>query len=55
MPRVLGRVGTNAFAHEWVEGNDLLDYRGKVPDDFFDRLEALVRALHERGMAYVEH
>jgi len=54
VPRLLGRVGPSAFAHAWVEGTDLLDRRAPLPDDFFDRLEALVRALHARGMAYVD-
>jgi hypothetical protein len=54
VPRLLGRVGNSAFAHAWVEGNDLLDQKAPLPDDFFDRLESLVRALHARGMAYVD-
>ena len=45
VPRLLGRVGKSAFAHEWVEGNDLLDQKGQLPDDFFDRLE-LERLTH---------
>lgn len=54
VPRFLGRVGKSAFAHAWVEGEDLLDRKTKVPDDFFDRLEALLSAIHARGMAYVD-
>jgi len=54
VPRLLGRVGRSAFAHAWVPGNDLLDQKDRLPDDFFDRLEALVRALHARGMAYID-
>jgi hypothetical protein len=54
VPRLLGRVGKSAFAHSWVEGNDLLDQKGRLPDDFFDRLEALVAAVHARGMAYID-
>ncbi len=54
VPRLIGRVGRSAFAHAWVEGTDLLDRKDRLPDDFFDRLEALVRTLHARGMAYVD-
>jgi RIO-like serine/threonine protein kinase len=54
VPRLLGRVGDSAFAHSWVEGNDLLDQKDRLPDDFFDRLDALVREVHGRGMAYVD-
>ncbi len=54
VPRLLGRVGASAFVHEWVEGKDLLDRREPVPDDFFDRLDGLLAAVHARGMAYVD-
>jgi hypothetical protein len=54
VPRLLGRVGRSAFVHAWVEGHDLLGQKDRLADDFFDRLEALVRALHARGMAYVD-
>ncbi|MBM4017911.1 MAG: hypothetical protein FJ288_06215 [Planctomycetes bacterium] len=54
VPRLVGRVGRSALVHAWVEGRDLLDRKDRLPDDFFDRLEALVRAIHARGMAYVD-
>jgi hypothetical protein len=54
VPQLLGRVGRSAFAHAWVEGSDLLDRKDLLPDDFFERLEALVRAVHARGMAYID-
>jgi len=54
VPRLLGRVGRTAFVHAWVEGTDLLDRRDPVPDDFFDRLDGLVAAMHRRQMAYVD-
>ena len=54
VPRFLGRVGKSAFVHAWVAGCDLLDRTEKVPDDFFDRLEGLLSAIHARGMAYVD-
>ncbi|MBL7141365.1 MAG: hypothetical protein ISS74_10710 [Planctomycetes bacterium] len=54
VPRLLGRVGRSAFVHAWVEGEDLLDRREPPPDDFFDRLEALVAAMHRRDMAYID-
>ena len=54
VPRLLGRVGKSAFAHSWVEGNDLLDQKDRLPDDFFERLEALLAAVHARGMAYID-
>jgi hypothetical protein len=54
VPQLIGRVGRSALAHAWVEGNDLLDQKDRLADDFFDRLEALVRAIHARSMAYVD-
>jgi len=54
IPRLLGRVGKSAFAHEWIEGRDLLDFEGKLPDDFFDHLESLIHKIHARGMAYID-
>jgi hypothetical protein len=54
VPQLLGRVGKSGFVHAWVDGTDLLDRRERVPDDFFDRLEALVATMHERKMAYVD-
>jgi len=54
VPRLLGRVGTSALVHAWVEGADLLDRRERLPDDFFDRLESLVATIHRHNMAYVD-
>jgi len=54
VPRLLGRVGRSAFAHAWVEGEDLLDRHDPPPDDFFNRLEALVAVMHSRNMAYID-
>ena len=54
VPRLMGRVGRTALVHAWVEGTDLLDRVTPLPDDFFDRLETLVRTLHARNMAYID-
>ncbi len=54
VPRLVGRLGKSAFLHTWVEGHDLLDHAGPLPDDFFDRLEALLKEVHARGLAYVD-
>jgi predicted Ser/Thr protein kinase len=54
IPRLVGKYGDSTLVHEWVEGADLLDRRGDIPDDFFDHLERLTSELHERGVAYVD-
>ena len=53
VPRFLGRVGRDGFAHAYVEGHPL--QKGEpVPDDFFPRLAESIRTIHQRGMAYVD-
>jgi predicted Ser/Thr protein kinase len=54
IPELVGRHGRSTLVHQWIDGADLLDRRGDVPDDFFDRLAALTDDLHARGVAYVD-
>ncbi len=53
VPRLLGPVGETGFLHEFVPGHDL-GRREMVSDTFFDELLALLKALHERHIAYVD-
>lgn len=53
VPRFLGAIGRNAFLHEYVEGREL-NRDDRLPDDFFPRLAELIRAIHARGIAYVD-
>jgi RIO-like serine/threonine protein kinase len=53
VPPVLGTVGQTGFVHAYVEGRPLSRDR-PVPDGFFDKLVALLRELHRRGIAYVD-
>ena len=53
VPEMLGLVGETGFLHAFVEGRPL--EKGKpVPDGFFAELEALLREVHKRGIAYVD-
>jgi hypothetical protein len=53
VPRFIGRWGATGIVHEYVEGRHLS--KGvELPDDFFDRLELAVAAIHARDMAYVD-
>ncbi len=56
VPRLLGRLDRSGVVHAWAEGKDLLDLAPgeRLAADFFARLEALVAAVHARGMAYVD-
>jgi len=55
IPRFLGVVDRQAIALEYVEGKPLKDLpRGSLPADFFDRLDALIAAMHARGVAHAD-
>jgi hypothetical protein len=45
--------GEHWLLHEYVEGRTL-DYERPVSPDFYDRLEAIIRALHARGLIYLD-
>lgn len=53
VPRVLGRVGTTGFVHDYVPGQPLSKDR-PVPDGFFAHLLRLMDELHRRNLAYVD-
>lgn len=53
VPRVIGRWGDNAFAHEFVEGHELAKGE-RVGDDFFEKLASLIAEIHSHDMAYVD-
>lgn len=51
VPALLGRVGPFAFATAWVDARPLSEIEGTVPAAIFDRLDAVLLALHRRGIA----
>jgi hypothetical protein len=53
IPRFLGRVGETGFLHTFVPGEDLHSELPLTPL-FFEQLEALFEALHQRHIAYVD-
>jgi hypothetical protein len=53
VPRYLGPVEPNGFAHVFVPGGPL-GRRDAVSDTFFSELSALVTTLHARDLAYVD-
>jgi hypothetical protein len=53
VPRLVGLHGPTGFIHEFVPGRPL--HRDTpVSDTFFDELADLLRAVHARGIAYVD-
>lgn len=53
VPRWIGRYGKAGIVHEFVPGEDLTRDTN-LPPRFFQQLEALLEALHERGIAYLD-
>ena len=53
VPGFLGAVGETGFLHEFVPGTDL-HADSPLTAEFFGELETLMRALHDRHVAYVD-
>ncbi|MBL8879329.1 MAG: hypothetical protein JNG88_09445 [Phycisphaerales bacterium] len=53
VPEFVGRVGPTGILHAFVPGHQL-GRKEQVSDTFFNDLAALLGAIHERGMAYVD-
>jgi len=53
VPALVGRIGRTGFAHAYIEGGNLRE-RPEVDEAFFDRLAALLRAIHARDVAYAD-
>lgn len=53
VPRLHPARGHNWFLHEYVPGRPL-GRRRDVPAGFFDDLDRVLRAVHARGVAYVD-
>lgn len=55
VPRFLGHVDALAFAVEYRPGRRMSrKLRGRVPEEFCDRLEAAVAEMHRRGVAHLD-
>ncbi|MCG3178368.1 MAG: hypothetical protein BIFFINMI_00695 [Phycisphaerae bacterium] len=53
VPALVGLHGPTGFVHEFVPGQPL-HRDNRVSDTFFDELADLLRAIHARGLAYVD-
>lgn len=53
VPRLLGRYGKWGLVYKYIPGVSL-DQRPEIPDEFFDRLEELIKQIHQRRVAYVD-
>jgi RIO-like serine/threonine protein kinase len=53
IPLLVGRPRPDAFLREFVEGATVRE-TARLPDGFFASLEEVLRAVHARGVAYVD-
>jgi len=54
VPQLLQRIDRYAMAIEHAEGTALRDYKGDIPDGFFEDLAAVLRNIHSRGVAHCD-
>ena len=53
IPRLVARPRPDAFLREYVDGETVRE-TARLPDGFFASLEEVLRAVHARGIAYVD-
>jgi len=53
VPRFLARYGDTGFTYEYIEGQSL-DENPPLSDEFFDRLEEILRKIHNCRIAYID-
>lgn len=53
VPQLIGPYQSYGLLYEYIEGTSL-DSRPQIPDDFFDRLETLLKIIHTRNIAYLD-
>jgi hypothetical protein len=53
IPRLVSRPGPDSFLREFVEG-DTVRNTDPLPRGYFDSLEEVLRAVHAKGVAYVD-
>ncbi len=56
IPALGPRLGRCGYFHAYIEGKTLADChsQSEIPDDFFDRLAKIYRAIHERGIVHLD-
>ena len=53
VPHLLDKYGDMGFVYEYIEGSSL-DENPDLPDDFFNRLEELLKQIHLCRIAYID-
>jgi len=53
IPKYLGRIDRYAFAMQFIEGKPIANFhKGELGQDTFDKIQAAIDAMHERGVAH---
>ncbi|HEU5181286.1 MAG TPA: hypothetical protein VFW45_10865 [Candidatus Polarisedimenticolia bacterium] len=55
VPRYFGRIGKNAMAIEYIEGERISHWRRReLPEALFSRLWSLIETIHARGIVHID-
>lgn len=54
VPQLLQRIDRHAMVIECAEGTVLRDYKGDIPDGFFEDLTGVMRDIHSKGVAHCD-
>jgi tRNA A-37 threonylcarbamoyl transferase component Bud32 len=55
VPRYFGRIGKNAMAIEYIEGERISHWRRReLPPQLFPRLWKLIETIHSRGIVHID-
>lgn len=53
IPQLIGQYQANGLLYTYIEGISL-DCRPELDEDFFDRLEMLLKKIHQKQIAYID-
>ncbi len=54
VPHIIEQIDCRALAIDHLEGTALCDYKGEIPEGFFDELKEVVRQFHARGVVHCD-
>ncbi|MEO5356353.1 MAG: hypothetical protein H7844_03525 [Nitrospirae bacterium YQR-1] len=54
VPKLGPRYGKRGYFHLFIEGVTLHEFKGTLPDDFFDNLKGIIEEVHRRRIFYLD-
>ncbi|MBF0516238.1 MAG: hypothetical protein HQK97_03830 [Nitrospirae bacterium] len=54
IPPLGPRFGLRGYLHHFAEGTTLHEFKGQLPEDFFDALRAIIDQIHQRRIFYLD-